>query len=518
MANILIQSPFEYLTDRNGRALANGKIYIGEPNKDPENFPVAAFFDVDGTVPAPQPIRTNSAGFPCDASGNPQRIFTATAYSIRVSDQNDAQVYYAADAADGFFGVIASELANNTDPALGSGLVGYVYETGATGTTVHDKFNRIIVDVKDFGAIGDGLANDKAAFDEAAATGRSILLPAGSYNVPSGNYSSSRFYSFDGATCTNSTVAIVDPLANSLAVGTEASFPCVEASLPFGWVALHGQTLNRAVYPQLWEFANTSGNIVDEVDKPSNPGAFGRGNGTTTFSLPDKRGTNQGFADASRGLDATFALGKLVTVTAASAAPGISVHSTISTPAVRAFAGAVNQGSIDIQALQTQVTANTNGMLRSAVAVTASGTSIDFLSIPANAKRITMVLSGISTNGTSPVIVRIGSGSIDTTGYLGSSTTYGSSTISTELVTNGFKENISYSAAAARHGIVSLIQAGSNNWVCTAQMHRSDAAQGSGFSGSRQLSGGIDRIRLTTVSGTDTFDAGVVNVMWEVGS
>lgn len=378
MPNILVESPFQFITDNSGRPLINGKIYVGLPGQNAQNFPQNVWFDVAGTILATQPIRTNQAGQPCDVSGNPQRLFTAGQYSLLITDQNDAEVESANNSLDGFFGVIASDLANNTDPTKGSDLVGYILQTGATGTTVHDKLERIVVDIKDFGAIGNGVANDKAAFDAAAATGRSILLPAGNYNVPSGSYSNTRFYSFDGATCTNSTVTIVDPLANALAVGTEASFPCVPASLPFGWLPEDGATVNRSVYPQLWAFANASGNIVDEINKSANPGAFGRGNGTTTFSLPDKRGTNQGFADSGRVLDTTFVLGKLVTVTAASAAPGISVRSTISTPAIRAFASSVNQGTIDIQNLQSQVNTINNSLLgisQAALDVTGSRTS-----------------------------------------------------------------------------------------------------------------------------------------------
>jgi hypothetical protein len=29
------------------------------------------------------------------------------------------------------------------------------------------------------------------------------------------------------------------------------------------------------------------------------------------------------------------------------------------------------------------------------------------------------------------------------------------------------------------------------------------------------LSGTLDRVRITTVNGTDTFDAGVINLLWE---
>lgn len=354
MANILVQSPFQYLTDRNGRALANGNVYIGEPNQDPQNFPKAAYFDVGGTVVAPNPIRTNSAGFPCDMTGNPQRIFTDGDYSIRVSDQNDAQITYTPSAALGFFGVIASDLANEVDPDLGSGMVGYVYQTGAAGQTVHERLSRGWVDVKDFGAVGDGLANDKAAFDAAASTGRTVLVPEGTYNVPSGDYSSVRFYTFDGGTTNNSTISIVDPLSNSLPVGVEAFFSCDTSALPFGWLPLNGNLLNRLVYPQLWAFATSSGNVVDEVDKTANPAAFGRGNGVSTFSLPDKRGTLPAYADGGANVDTSLILGKRIQKSSATGAD-VKVNASVGTWAIRAFAQAVNEGTIDIQSLSVAV-------------------------------------------------------------------------------------------------------------------------------------------------------------------
>ena len=385
MSNILVESPFQYLTDRNGRALANGKVYIGQPNQDPQSFPKPAFFDVGGTIPAPQPIRTNSAGFPCDASGNPQRIFTDGDYAIRVSDQNDAQIVYTPSAAQGFFGVVAADLASETDPALGAGLVGYVYQIGAAGQTVHERLTRGWVDVKDFGAVGDGLANDKAAFDAAASTGRTILIPAGTYNVPSGDYSAVRFYTLDGGTTNNSTISIVDPLSNSLPVGVEAPFSCEPGALPFGWLPLNGSLLNRLVYPQLWAFAESSGNIVDEVDKPTNKGSFGRGNGVSTFSLPDKRGTVSGAADDGANVDTSFVLGDLV-VKESDTGTATKVNVTVATWAIRAFAQAVNEGAIDIQALsldvaglQTDVDALQTGKADKAQGATAW---INFNSVP----------------------------------------------------------------------------------------------------------------------------------------
>ena len=52
-----IVSPFEVYTDTDGDPLENGKIYIGEANKDPETDPITAYWDSSLTTPAAQPVR-----------------------------------------------------------------------------------------------------------------------------------------------------------------------------------------------------------------------------------------------------------------------------------------------------------------------------------------------------------------------------------------------------------------------------------------------------------------------------
>lgn len=60
------------------------------------------------------------------------------------------------------------------------------------------------------------------------------------------------------------------------------------------------------------------------------------------------------------------------------------------------------------------------GGLTSGTAVaTTSGTSIDFTGIPSWAKKITVMFSAVSTNGTSPIQVQIGAGSVSNSGYVG---------------------------------------------------------------------------------------------------
>lgn len=148
--------------------------------------------------------------------------------------------------------------------------------------------------------------------------------------------------------------------------------------------------------------------------------------------------------------------------------------------------------------------------LGTAVATT-SGTAIDFTSIPSWVKRITVMFSGVSTNGASFKRVQIGTSSgIETTGYLGSS-----SQNATPATTTGGFDIASNAAADVIHGMITIVSFGSNTWICTLMTGKSDAGTVHTGGFSKTLSGTLDRIRLTTVNGTDTFDAGSVNILYE---
>jgi len=155
------------------------------------------------------------------------------------------------------------------------------------------------------------------------------------------------------------------------------------------------------------------------------------------------------------------------------------------------------------------------GAITSGTAVAStSGTSIDFTGIPAWVKRITVMLSGVSTNGTSHQLIQIGAGSVANTGYTstgihtnaGSTTGGASSTAGMLMYVN--------SATDVRSGILFLNLINGNIWVSNHCVKNSTS--GSVFGGGDVTLGGtLDRVRITTVNGTDTFDAGSVNIMYE---
>ena len=144
---------------------------------------------------------------------------------------------------------------------------------------------------------------------------------------------------------------------------------------------------------------------------------------------------------------------------------------------------------------------------------TTSGTSIDFTSIPSWAKRVTVNLNGVSTNGTSNPLIQLGAGSVTTTGYLGASSAL-YTTAATTNYTTGFGLNDT-GALNVVHGSMVITYLGSNNWVANGVFGFSNGAQTCVTGGGITLSGALDRIRLTTVNGTDTFDAGSINILYE---
>ena len=154
------------------------------------------------------------------------------------------------------------------------------------------------------------------------------------------------------------------------------------------------------------------------------------------------------------------------------------------------------------------------GVITSETAVAStSGTSIDFISIPSWVKRVTVMFDSVSTNGTSIIQIQLGdSGGIETTNYLG--TAWTANTTNTQMST-GLLISGDNAAASVYHGSISISLLGSNIWTATGSLGRSNATTINSMGGSKTLSTTLDRVRITTVNGTDTFDAGSINILYE---
>ena len=168
----LTTPPKMQFVDSNGAPLVGGKLYTYAAGT---TTPLATYTDYGGGTPNANPVILNSRG---EAS-----VWLGTAlYKMALYSATDVLIW----TVDNIGGVATlAALA-----ALGgSALVGYLPAgTGAVATTVQDKL-RESVSVKDFGAVGDGVTDDTAAIQAAinanAASGGTILFPAGTYKITS---------------------------------------------------------------------------------------------------------------------------------------------------------------------------------------------------------------------------------------------------------------------------------------------------------------------------------------------
>ena len=175
MAALSVQVPYPVFYDRDGHPLDNGNIYIGVANLDPVTNPLQVYYDDALTITASQPLIT-SGGY-VYRNGTPTQLYVnANDFSITVNDSKNLFVYSFPEATG--IGVGAASI--EYDPPF----------TGAvtSGYTVQDKLSQT-VSVKDFGAVGDGVADDTAAIQAAVAalpsTGGGLYFPAGTYLVSS---------------------------------------------------------------------------------------------------------------------------------------------------------------------------------------------------------------------------------------------------------------------------------------------------------------------------------------------
>lgn len=145
-----------------------------------------------------------------------------------------------------------------------------------------------------------------------------------------------------------------------------------------------------------------------------------------------------------------------------------------------------------------------------------SGTSIDFTGIPSWVKRVTVMFNGVSTNGVSAILCQLGSGSFATTGYTSQVMTPQASAQSLGATsTAGFNFIAANAQTIVFHGSLTATLLSANAWVASHQVVTTIAAFGSWGTGAVTLSGTLDRVRITTVNGTDTFDAGSINILYE---
>ena len=306
------------------------------------------------------------------------------------------------------------------------------------------------------------------------------------------------------------TGVLQDPTTYSV-VGTTLTFsaapPSGTGNISVRYLGIPASGVTTTAYRTVTEFTATAGQTT------FTPPSY-----TVGFINVYRNGVRLGSADFTASNGTTVVLTNAATVGDLVVTESFYVSSVLN--AIPATAGSVSTSYLVDASVTTAKIADANvtpaklsqPLTLSTAQASTSGTSIDFTSIPSWVKRITVMFKGVSTNGTSPLLIQIGAGSVTSSGYNSNSWTANTSNTSSTL---GFIQQGVNSAPNLAYGISTICSFGSNAWVEAHSLGGDVANDASVGGGAVTLGGALDRVRITTVNGTDTFDAGSINILYE---
>ena len=291
-----------------------------------------------------------------------------------------------------------------------------------------------------------------------------------------------------------------------------------------------GGNSTSAAYVRLYEDADNGTNYVDVI-------APSLVTSNKVITLPDSTTTVVGTDTTQTLTNKTLSTGLVMNASAITSGTSVSTATTSFTASISGTTmtvTAVGSGTIAVGQVitGTGVTAGTvitalgtgsggTGTYTVSVSQTVASTTITivglgFLNIPSWVKRITVMFSGVSTNGASSVQIQLGTSSgFVTSGYVAFSTRLAPSALATSFITSGVASvNITAATTDTLSGLITIANLTSNTWASSGNVYLS-SSNGSVTAGSIALSGTLDRVRITTVNGTDTFDAGSINILYE---
>lgn len=191
----------------------------------------------------------------------------------------------------------------------------------------------------------------------------------------------------------------------------------------------------------------------------------------------------------------------------------VTIPQNLAVTGTTTFTGATTAASIQVGGVAT----NLYPLVSGTAVTTTSGTSADFTGIPSTAKRITVMLAGVSlTTTASDLLIRIGSGSFEATGYVGGiGITNSASTANAAANTTGIYIVGFSNAADTANGAITITNVSGNLWVASGAIFRDGTTDAQYTTGcAKTTSGVLDRVQVV-LSSTGAFDAGTINIMWE---
>lgn len=297
----------------------------------------------------------------------------------------------------------------------------------------------------------------------------------------------------------------------------------------------------RTGFGALWDYVTALlGASGDAVDARTALGAAGTAGATFTGGINEARGTVAMHAttmDLWAQPNVIDGTGSAVTITAIANAPQAGARRTlypiagtvITNGATFAVDGAANYTTaagdklefeaITISTYKVHITKRdgtaitSSGITLSTAVATTSGTAIDFTGIPSTAKRISIMLKEVSTNGTAALQFQLGAGSIQTSGYgAAGGNTNGAPVLSTSSFISGGARGVADTTSGSM--IFSLQDAATNTWVGQGILAFTNGAGVACLGGHVVLTGVLDRIRLTA-DGVNIFDNGSCSISVE---
>jgi hypothetical protein len=175
----------------------------------------------------------------------------------------------------------------------------------------------------------------------------------------------------------------------------------------------------------------------------------------------------------------------------------------------------ISQGTGTIGAAKVTPSQLSQPFTSATAVASTSGTAIDFTGIPSWVKKVTVMLSSVSVSVSSVVLIQIGdSGGIENTSYIACAGAIQPGTANCADFTTGFGLAHDSGAGSLLSGSYTISNLSGNTWVFSGSA-RQTTSRIAFAAGEKTLSALLDRVRITTVNGTDTFDAGSVNIMYE---
>jgi hypothetical protein len=220
----------------------------------------------------------------------------------------------------------------------------------------------------------------------------------------------------------------------------------------------------------------------------------------TSLTLQNDASLAQGYVKVNGTTSATF-------TTAGISTPAATIGSI--TGMLKASSGVVSQAVAGTDYL----TSTSGGTITLGTAQTASGTAVDFTGIPSWAKKITVMFNGVNISGNSQIQIQLGTSSgfvvtgYSSRGYSTLGNVSGNSTTGIPIEWNG-------GTASPRTGSMTIQNISSNTFIVNGANATVNESFNQGF-GSITLSGTLDRVRITTISGSPTFSAGTINISFE---